>query len=347
MRTRSPRTKRPCASTTSSPGSTPSRTATAATLASPLTSLLGHSAARSSHGARNSRTIVRLRGGSTSRRFAKPTPETLHRSWPSRDASARIEIPTGSDRVGCVNSVLPANRMFCDVRPNLRTPVGCQNSVRVTKDQDLQAERRFETPQGAKLAHLAECPGEALAPARVPRLPVQLALRLRVGGAANLRHHHDSVLAGSESPQPGGYAPRTLRAEHLGKVRQPLGDRRRMVVDDVVDAGGAVLDGGERRGGDVVDVDERPDPGARADDRKATVANCLHVNSAFAHRSAGSVERAVAQDESLDRGGAAHRCFEMTDGRERPAKPRRRVRIERIVLRLDRPALTRVRPAGE
>src|SRR6266511_655590 len=62
------------------------------TLASPPTSLLGHSAARSSHGARNSRTIVRLRGGNTSRRFAKPTPETLHRSWPSRDASARIEI---------------------------------------------------------------------------------------------------------------------------------------------------------------------------------------------------------------------------------------------------------------
>src|SRR5712691_10292068 len=283
MRTRSPRTKRPCASTTSSPGSTPSRTATAATPASPPTSLLGRSAARSSHGARNSRTIVRLRSGSTSRRFAKPTPETLHRSWPSRDASARIEIPTGSDRVGC------------------------QNSVRVTKNQDLQAERRFETPPGAKLAHLAECPGEALAPARVPRLPVQLALRLRVGGAANLRHHHDSVLAGSESPQPGGYAPRTLRAEHLGKVRQPLGDRRRMVVDDVVDAGGAVLDGGERRVGDVVDVDERPDPGARADDRKATVANRLHVNSTFAHRRAGCVERAVAQDEPLDRVGAAHR----------------------------------------
>jgi hypothetical protein len=26
--------------------------------------------------------------------------------------------------VGCVNSVLPANRTFCDVRPNLRTPQG-------------------------------------------------------------------------------------------------------------------------------------------------------------------------------------------------------------------------------
>ena len=32
------------------------------------------------------------------------------------------------DPVGCVNSVFPANRMFCDVRPNLRTPQGTGGS---------------------------------------------------------------------------------------------------------------------------------------------------------------------------------------------------------------------------
>jgi len=42
------------------------------------------------------------------------------------DADAVVELAAelvDRPRVwGCVNSVLPANRMFCDVRPNLRTP---------------------------------------------------------------------------------------------------------------------------------------------------------------------------------------------------------------------------------
>src|SRR6266508_397178 len=146
MRPRSPQTKLPCASTTSSPGSTPSRTATAATLASPPTSLSGHSAARSSHGAKNTQTIVRLRGVNTSRRFAKPTPETLHRSWPSRDASARIEI-----RLVLTDPVARRNDgrlRLCGLLRQLGAVMGFKTPVPPAKSRFSRRELSFDTPHG-------------------------------------------------------------------------------------------------------------------------------------------------------------------------------------------------------
>jgi hypothetical protein len=46
------------------------------------------------------------------------------RLWIERVVDELLDLGgrPGGARVGCVNSVLPANRMFCDVRPNLRTP---------------------------------------------------------------------------------------------------------------------------------------------------------------------------------------------------------------------------------
>ena len=65
------------------------------------------------------------------------------------------------------------------------------------------------------------------------------------------------------------------RAEYLGEVGQPFGDLRRVVVDDVVDPGLTALDRRRRRGRRVVDVDQRPDPAAVADDREAASADEL------------------------------------------------------------------------
>ena len=98
-------------------------------------------------------------------------------------------------------------------------------------------------------------------------------LRLGVRRAADLRHHRDPDLADREPRDPGRHVARRPGAQALGQVRQPLRHRRGLVVDDVVDAGGASLDRDDRRGGRVVDVEERPDAGAVADERQLALAD--------------------------------------------------------------------------
>src|SRR6185437_16943679 len=109
---------------------------------------------------------------------------------------------------------------------------------------------------------------EPLAPARPDRLESELALRLRIRRAADPGHHLDSDLADGEPCEPDGNAARPWRAQHLREVWQPLRDRGGIVVDDVVDAAVALLDGESRRGGGVVCMDERPDPATVADERE-------------------------------------------------------------------------------
>src|SRR5215203_480282 len=83
---------------------------------------------------------------------------------------------------------------------------------------------------------------ESLPPARVPRLPAELFPCLLVRGPARAGHlgHHE--LSGEQPSQPGGHTQRRLRARDLGQVRQPVRDRRRVAVHDVVDARRAMVD---------------------------------------------------------------------------------------------------------
>src|SRR6266540_4346566 len=104
----------------------------------------------------------------------------------------------------------------------------------------------------------AESLREALPPARVARLPAELALGLLVRGSAHLGHHDRRHLTARQPPQPAWNTPRWLGTQRARQHRQPLPHRRGLVVDDVVDTRLAALDcnRGRRRG--VFDVDVRP-----------------------------------------------------------------------------------------
>ena len=132
---------------------------------------------------------------------------------------------------------------------------------------------------------------------------------------------------------------RRLGTERLGEHRQPFAHRRRLVVDDVVDAGLGALECDHRRGGGIVEVDPRDHPGAVADDRELPLAHRL--DQAVVR---GAVERAVAQHDPA-RGG--HGLLEVAHRRVRRVGPRDRPRIERVVLGLDHRALARVPHARE
>ena len=90
-----------------------------------------------------------------------------------------------------------------------------------------------------------------------------------------------------------------LRPDRLRVGRQPLPERRRIVVDDVVDARrpGDRRDGRRRR---VGDVDEGEDPGPLADDRVAPPEDVGVGAARRVEEGAGAVEVAVAQSHALD-----------------------------------------------
>src|SRR5580692_13033163 len=83
---------------------------------------------------------------------------------------------------------------------------------------------------------------ESLPPARVPRLPAELFPGLLVRGTARGGHLGHDELPGEQPPEPGRQAQRRLGPRDLGQVRQPLRDRRRVVVYDVVDTSRAMAD---------------------------------------------------------------------------------------------------------
>ena len=176
---------------------------------------------------------------------------------------------------------------------------------------------------------------------------LELTLRLRVRCATALGHHRDELLAGHEPPEPLGHVTGRLGTEHLGEVGKPLCRRRRLVVDDVVEAAPAALDRGERRACDVVDVDERPDSCAAADDRELALANRLDVLAILEQRRTGPVEAAVAERDPFDRLGADDGVLEVTNRRHGLRGTLRRGGVERRRFVLHGGALLRVRPAGE
>src|SRR6516165_11418194 len=83
---------------------------------------------------------------------------------------------------------------------------------------------------------------ESLPPARVPGLPAELLPCLVVRGPARAGHEGHGEISGEQPPEPGGHAQGWLRAQDRGQIRQPLRDRRRVAVHDVVDARRALLD---------------------------------------------------------------------------------------------------------
>src|SRR5579875_2799412 len=138
---------------------------------------------------------------------------------------------------------------------------------------------------------------EPLPPARIPRLPAKFLLRLLVAVPARGGHLSHEELPGEQTSSPGRHPQRRLRAQDAGQVRQPLGDRRRVVIHDVVDPGRAAADCGDRCGRGIGDLNERPDPGPAADDRYLPLAYRLHQEVPGAR----PVEAAVAQHDPLRR----------------------------------------------
>jgi hypothetical protein len=133
-------------------------------------------------------------------------------------------------------------------------------------------------------------------------------------------------------------SPATTRASQRGRRRGGFAPAA------AASAGRAALERGERRRGRVVDVDERPDAAAVADDREAALADQLDLVAARCQAGARPVEAAVAQ---RDAAGLRDGLLEAADRRERLAHRRHGVGVERVVLRLDRSPGAGVRPAGE
>src|SRR5215469_14876398 len=98
--------------------------------------------------------------------------------------------------------------------------------------------------------------GKSLPPRRMFRLPSEIALCLSVRTSARFGHHRDDVLARGDPGQPFRDVPGRPCAEHRGEYRQPVADGRRLVVDDIVNAGCPALDGDCGRRCRVVDMQE-------------------------------------------------------------------------------------------
>src|SRR3954471_11029408 len=103
------------------------------------------------------------------------------------------------------------------------------------------ADRRSSSNSCSIIA-LAESLREALSPARIARLPAELALGLLVRGSLHLGHHDRRRLTGKEPPEPAWDTPRRLGTQRARQRRQPLPHGRGVVVYDVVDTRAAALD---------------------------------------------------------------------------------------------------------
>jgi D-alanyl-D-alanine carboxypeptidase (penicillin-binding protein 5/6) len=160
---------------------------------------------------------------------------------------------------------------------------------------------------------LAEPLGEALPPARIARLPAELALGLGVRRTLHLGHRERCRLTGGQPAEPAWDPPGWLGIQRAGQHRQPLPHRCGVVVDHVVDTRLAVLDRDRGRRGGVVDVDLREDATPVADDREPALADrCRHHRVlSLADRGARTVESAVAQHQTLPPLDTRHRPLQI------------------------------------
>src|SRR5215472_19358224 len=100
-------------------------------------------------------------------------------------------------------------------------------------------------------------------------LPAEAAFRLDVRADARLGHQHLEVFARGDAGEPLRDMPGWFCTQHRGECRQPLADRSRLVVDNVVNARCTALDGdggGSRR---ILDMHKRPPAIATAVQRYA------------------------------------------------------------------------------
>ena len=100
---------------------------------------------------------------------------------------------------------------------------------------------------------------------------------------------------GAPSAATGGSAPQRPR-----KHRQPLGLRRRLVVDDVVDPGRAALERRDGRGRRVLDVEPAVHAGRALGERHAARDDVGRRGAVPVVRRAAAVDHAVAQHETVD-----------------------------------------------
>jgi hypothetical protein len=125
---------------------------------------------------------------------------------------------------------------------------------------------------------IAETSLETIPPARPNQIHAEGALGPGVRGAPHIGHEHDHV-AYDETGDPGGNPAWRFGAERLRQGGEPLRHAGRIVINDVIDPGHTALDRGTREAGGVVDVGERPNAAAAADDRDAPLANIVQPSS--------------------------------------------------------------------
>jgi hypothetical protein len=115
-------------------------------------------------------------------------------------------------------------------------------------------------PSGLRAGWVSGRPGEAAACAAVV-------------DAAKLDHERDAERADGDPGRPRPDVPGLRCAQRSGHLRQPLAQRRGVVVHDGEHAVEVVFERRDDRGRGVVGVDEREDPAAGADDRELASAD--------------------------------------------------------------------------
>ena len=126
----------------------------------------------------------------------------------------------------------------------------------------------------------------------------------------------------------------------MAATRRPARARRRRRYRSLRRRAGVQPTCGRR----ISDVRERPDPSAVADDRQLPPSNRIEERAAPAERCCWTVEPAVAQRGRLSMLCGLKCGFQVANRVQRPAKCRRRIGIQWIILRLDGSASPLVGP---
>jgi hypothetical protein len=144
-----------------------------------------------------------------------------------------------------------------------------------------------------------------------------------------------SIRANHAGTHLGGGAP-TAAAQN----RQPLRDRRRFIIDDVVHARHAALDCCCRGGCSVGDVNEGPYSLAVAHQWKSTSKHVVDMRSTAGERGSRAIEGAVAQDNAFDVAIPENCSLQILNCRQSTPELRRGSGIEEIPFAFDWTALS-------
>ena len=144
--------------------------------------------------------------------------------------------------------------------------VSLVNRLRIWRGAPAHAEQnQYNLP--SVFQTLPKAFAKSFAPCLIARLPGKAVFRFGIRRAAYLRHHRDADIANYQPGKPDRDVERRFGANRTRKLRQPDIHSRWLIVVDVVDAWLAMLNRRNRRRCGVVDVGERPDARAIADER--------------------------------------------------------------------------------